>query len=480
MEGVRKLVREHPRLAGASVPGSPAGLLIAGRAHFFDNSSERRSALGLPNDVVELTLNEFTENQVAKYLESAGVPGLLPEWLPSRPLLVGYLAATRLLMDLKNDLGDEFDPVVGWEYLLDRVAAREAEIEAGIDGATVRRILERLATTARASDSGLGPLRQESVVQAFRDICGYDPHDQGMVLLQRLPGLGVYRAEEESRIFIDDTFADACRAGDVVEFIISPFDFDTGTLASIESAMGSLGIGMVQRRAERNGFSDGKVNTAIQHAGRQSSPYMVADIARLMVTAGFSIRNRLVVEGAVVPELELGGSEADVSDLRFVDCFFERVELGAAVEAGAIPAFEGCYIERLEGRVSRQDLPKGKFDKECVIDKFATVTDTTARLLELDLPLDTRVCLAILKKVYDRRGSGRRENALYRGMDDRARRLVPDVLQVLQSEKLVFRYRRKSDTIWLAGRDRRRAGRLIAAPSTSADSVLTKCGKLVG
>ena len=102
MEGVRKLVREHPNLASAPThdSGSRAGLLIAGRAHFFDNPSERRSALGLPEDAVELTLNEFTEEQIAKYLEAAGVPGLLPEWLPSRPLLVGYLAATQLLLEL--------------------------------------------------------------------------------------------------------------------------------------------------------------------------------------------------------------------------------------------------------------------------------------------------------------------------------------------------------------------------------------------
>ena len=483
MEGVRRLIREHRNSTNAPAlePRLRAGLLVAGRAHFFDSPNERRSALELPKTAIELTLNEFTEEQLAKYLETAGVPGLLPEWLPSRPLLVGYLAATHLLMDLKNDFGGKFDPVAGWEFLLDRVAARESEIEAGIDGATVRKILERLATRARASEGGLGPLRQESVIQAFRDICGYDPDDQGMVLLQRLPGLGVYRDEEESRMFIDDTFADACRAGDVVEFIACPFDFDSATLGSIESAMGSLGIGMAERRADQNGYSEGKVNTAIQYAERQGSPYMVADIARLMITGGFPIRNKLVVEGAMIPELELGGLDVDVSHLRFADCFFGRIEMEATTQATSrIPAFGGCFIESLEGRVSREDLPEGRFDKECVIDKFVTAADTTAGVLDLDLPLGTRVCLTVLKKIYERRGSGRKENALYRGMDDRARRLVPGVLQVLQSEKLVFRYRRKSETIWLAGRDRRRAGRLIAAPSASGDAAMKKCGELSG
>ena len=127
---------------------------MAGRAHFFDSPSERRTALGLPVDRVELSLNEFTERQIAEYLATTSLSGFVPEWLPSRPLLVGYLAATRVLEDL---------------------TVRNS-------GGTVRRILERLATKARDSQSGLGPLGQESVVGAFRDICGYGPDDHGMML----------------------------------------------------------------------------------------------------------------------------------------------------------------------------------------------------------------------------------------------------------------------------------------------------------
>ncbi|HMD77218.1 MAG TPA: hypothetical protein VKG86_07575, partial [Terracidiphilus sp.] len=41
------------------------------------------------------------------------------------------------------------DPAKGWDLVIDRICAREAEIEAGIDGQTIRKILERLATKAR-------------------------------------------------------------------------------------------------------------------------------------------------------------------------------------------------------------------------------------------------------------------------------------------------------------------------------------------
>ena len=124
--------------------------------------------------------------------------------MPSRPLLVGYLAASGLLEDVLVTGANQYqasggDPARGWDMILDRVSARAAEIEVGIDGPTVRRILERLATMARTTDSGLGPLSREQIISAFSDICGYQPDEKGMVLLQRLPGLGIERADEGTR-----------------------------------------------------------------------------------------------------------------------------------------------------------------------------------------------------------------------------------------------------------------------------------------
>ena len=478
MAGIRRLIREHPRFLGSGSTrfASRAGLLVAGRAHFFDNPSERRRALGLPNDTLEVSLNEFTDDQIAKYFEKVGLTGFVPQWLPSRPLLVGYLAATRLLADLGGQGEDgPPDPAAGWDILLDRVAHREAQIEAGIDGPTVRKILERLATLARASAGGLGPLSQESVVQAFQDICGYPPDDRGMVLLQRLPGLGVYRDEENSRVFIDENFVDACRAGDLVTFIEHPFDFNSMVLSRIESGVGDLGISLAQLTAEGGQLSAGKLHTAIDQARRHSCNYMIVDLVRLALSAEINLQGSITLEGLVIPEFELGGRDADLSGVRFIDCLFLRVELDSSRDATKWPSFSACLVDALEGRVSRHDLPVEKFDEECVIETFVESADTTASVLTLDLPLGTRVCLTVLKKIYERSGSGRRENALYRGMDHRAQRLVPNVLQVLQSEKLIIPYRRKGDRIWLASRDRRRAARIIAAPTAGTDSVLKRC-----
>ena len=129
MEGVRRLIDEHPKAA----PNRPtsattcAGLCVSGRFHFFDNAAERRNALGLPPKFVEAALNEFNEDQISQYFQRTGRTGFLPQWLPTRPLLVAYLAATGMLGTLgRASDEDESDPATGWDILLAEIAAREA------------------------------------------------------------------------------------------------------------------------------------------------------------------------------------------------------------------------------------------------------------------------------------------------------------------------------------------------------------------
>ncbi len=231
MELIRNLVGQTP---------ADAGLVISGRTHFFDNERELRNALGIDFQTVLLNLSEFTEDQVADFLKARGWSEAIPSWLPTRPLLLGYLASRNFLpQTLEVAVGAS--PAVGWNELLDRISAREAKIEAGIDAGTVRQITERLATFARASVDGLGPLSPRQITQAFTDVCGYEPDDQGMVLLQRLPGLGVHNAEDGSRVFIDGDLAETARAGDVFGFIDNPFS-DSFDASNWHSALAPLGV----------------------------------------------------------------------------------------------------------------------------------------------------------------------------------------------------------------------------------------------
>lgn len=78
MEGVRRLIADTPQTSG---------IILAGRDTFFDSDSERREALGC-SAFGEISLGEFTEAQIEKFLSQLGYSGKVPEWMPARPLLL--------------------------------------------------------------------------------------------------------------------------------------------------------------------------------------------------------------------------------------------------------------------------------------------------------------------------------------------------------------------------------------------------------
>ena len=474
MQAVRALVRQHPK---------NAGLVLAGRAHFFDSEKERRNALGTSDNFIELSLNEFTDAQIQEYLKRNNLRGTVPLWLPSRPLLVGYLVSKGLIKDIlenKASGSDALDPAKGWNFLLDSIASREAEIEPGIDSHTVRRILERLATKARASQTGLGPLAHMQILDAFEEICGFMPDERGMILLQRLPGLGIDRSEEGTRIFIDEDIADACRVGDVFEFIKNPFDSIHPKTMEAECPLGDLGIEVATLRLNEVSCNTGKINAALGRAKKIGRPpVFISDMVRIAIQNDWPIEEQVNVHGVYLPALELRQGSANFSNVHFHDCYFNKLGIDHDVAADSLPRFSACFFGEVDGRISENDLPGGVFDEECIFDTFASTTITTDAIVDLSLPTGIKVLLTVLKKLYQQRGSGRKENALHRGLDHHGRRLVPEILRILEAEKLAIPYKRGTLLVWLPIRGAMaRVGRIIASPTRSSDPVVSRVSNL--
>lgn len=467
MEPVRRLMSEHPM---------GLGLAIAGRAHFFDTDAERQTALGTV-DFQELSLNEFSEDQLQEYFKLLRLSGAVPAWLPSRPLLVAYLASTGLLETVVGQWAANVEPSAGWNLLLDRITNREAQIGAGIDGPTVRRILERLASRARSVPDGLGSLAPNDVTEAFRDVCGYPPDERGMLLLQRLPGLGIEQGEAETRRFIDESFVEACRAGDVYAFAENPYDGSIFT-GSLECAAGSLGVSVAAARFQSSAFSTAKLTTAIVRACSLGNNYLAADLVLAAIEAGHEITSEIYVKEVLVARVDFSAEMPCAKGVHFQNCLFGEFGLDPEIESVRMPRFNGCFIATLDGRVSEADLPPDVF-RDCAFDAFASGAGTTDQVLDLQLPLGVRVLVTVLKKLFERKGRGRRENALYRGLDHRARRLVPEVLQLLKANGIAFPCRRGVETIWLPDRSARaRAGKIASSPSVKGDSLVLAAAKL--
>jgi len=480
MQAIRQFVREQPLTSG---------FVLSGRAHFFDSDLERHRTLNLPGDAIELTLNEFTDEQIQRYFEKHHFKGGVPAWMPSRPLLVGYLVASGLLGKVigslsKDETGSkEIDPAQGWDLLLDKVCQREAEIEVGIDGPTVRRILERLASIARATSTGVGPITSSQIEEAFVEICGYRPDEKGLVLIQRLPGLGVEQASEGTRAFIDGALADACMSGDVVAFVENPYTFSSQFMGGWEYGLRSLGVSIAANKLQKKETTSGKINSVLRYAvDHNKSPLLQLDIARVALELGCSIDTSVQFTSITNLKLELYDGIADCSNLAFRDCYFSQIELDAAAQASLLPRFSACYVGYLEGLSSERDLPVGVFDSDCVFERFSESTDTSSAIASTDLASATKVLLIVLRKLYFQSGSGRKENALYRGLDHNGRRLVGPVLKILQAEGFASTYKRGglSMTIWVPDRSKTgRVGKLISAPHTCGDPLLAKVGTLI-
>ena len=192
LEPIRRIVEEAPE---------SSGIAICGRPYFFSSSNEMHEALGLPLSVPALNIEDFTEDQVREYLSGSGATSQLPEWLPARPLLIGYLIALGLLNDIAGD--DQLDQTDAWRGLFDVICGREAEILTAVRPDTIRRIISRVATLARSRGDEIGPVDMGQMQRAFVDVNGRQPDEEGILLLQRLPGLATVDASggSESRVF---------------------------------------------------------------------------------------------------------------------------------------------------------------------------------------------------------------------------------------------------------------------------------------
>jgi hypothetical protein len=298
-----------------------------------------------------------------------------------------------------------------------------------------------------------------------------------MVLLQRLPGLGVDHGEAETRRFVDEAFAEACRAGDMVAFIENPYDV-TAFAAGVECAAGSLGVSIGARRVRSRGFSSGKLTAAMERAGLVGYNYLAADVAAITTEADLEVGSHQYIKDVLIHDMEFSAGMPDASRVHYQECLFGLLGIDPEVEGTRLPRFSRCFVGVLEGRVSREDLPAGVFE-DCDIEAFSMEAGTTNQVLDLPVPLGVRVLLTVLKKLFERKGRGRRENAMYRGLDYRARRLVPDVLQLLKSHGVACPVRMGTYTVWMPDRSARpRAGRILASPSTKDDDLVLAASRL--
>jgi len=326
VELVRRFVRDTP---------STSGLVLAGRAHFFDNNQELISALGISATTLVLSATDFTEEQVGEYLRQRAWTAALPDWLPRRPLIIGYLAGRRLFTEVEDlafsDVGG------GWDHLLSVISRREARADVGVDEIAVRQVVERLATRARRTSSGIGPLQFEDLVTVFRDLRGYLPDEGAYSVLQRLPGLRVHDTQKNSRVFVDDDFVDAARAGDVYRWIEDPRpETLSETFLEWTNLMRDVGLSVLRHRLAVSRIPVVAVQTALVQAQKIArATGLHAELMRIVLELGSSPARPVALADIHLPSLRLAVG-ADGSSISLTGCLIELLDLSEGDWSGAL------------------------------------------------------------------------------------------------------------------------------------------------
>ncbi len=444
LEAVRQIISETP---------DGVGIITAGRDQFFATDSEMASALGL-NNYKLIKTTDFTKDQIVEFLKRHGSNSEIdfPSWLPTKPLLISYLASSGLLTEIATnpELQTNYS---SWDYLIDRICEREARIDDRyLDGPTLRKILSRLATYARVSDDGLGPLVPQQLSKAYQEICGFEADDQAWIALQRLPGLATYEVETDTKKFIDDEMVQVYRSGDIIDFINDPYttltqpEF-TDAYSQIGTVAGDYAIDVCLKKFPSPTVSSiqGMMQSLDGHPSLNS---LKADIAIFSIHALLPIKYPCDIEGVFFNNVTLNLEQPiDLSGLTLTSCYLSMIELDPEKQE-TNPTFKDCIISEISGYSDEASIPAQKFIKT-EIESYSSQPQTNAAIRNESISTGEKVLLIILRKIFLQSLSGRSESALYRGLSTSEKQLVDPLVKYLHHSGYLVPITRGGTSIWV-------------------------------
>lgn len=449
-------------------------IIIAGRDNFFDTHEEMAEVLGLRAGAFRVAeVLRFNETQVKEYLSKLGISSDIPQWIPSKPLLIGYLALEGFIDGVHSDV----TPPQGWDMLLDKISQREAKQDHRLEPPLVRELLERLATIARSSKDGLGAFSLAETRRVFQDVVGFEPDEGSQQILLRLPGLRPSEIGDGTRSFVDSEFTNALRAGDLIRLVQNPYSHQNiiDLMNNADAALGHMTSALLATKIMpkitlKQLSAAAKILSELEcHSAHNelllSLLYAMSDIEETHVE----------ISEFELDEIFLSDLDYDRSMVRFSDGIIHSMHFDPTCDRSLLPKFERCIISRVIGARTREEL--SEFCTSCTLSELEKSGETTDTILDSRLPVPIRVLLTVLRKLYMQKGGGRKVAALYRGLDTHSRQYVDDVIQLLISEGFVQRSR--SDAILLPVRTLTgRVRKIMADPLGTREAIVSKAQQI--
>ncbi len=465
----RKFSVELVKRFGEQTPQS-AALIIAGRESYFDIREEAQAALGYDNEAKVFDLAGFTNQEIERFLKVKGT--LLPSWLPTRPLLLGYLANTGVLR--RGDDVLSLDPASGWDQMLQRVCEREVSQVWGVgfEASDLRLFLEGLATRARKSPDGRG-LEDSGLRSVFRMVFGRDTDEPANLLTLRLPGLGSIPGRPGAREFIDADFADAAASADLRRYIEAPFT-GSGSLEKVISTLGDLGRQMAVSNMKE---SSSRASFALSKSSQNSDLSATsADLISILLDKEVGYEGSPITIEDANFNILIVDPDLDFSRVTLLRCIIGTVELGrssASKDAKNSIHFHDCVIDRVEGALSEQDVPKGVLTGSTSVEKYAAFTATNGAVMRTTLADPVKVLLTILRKLFMQRGTGRQYSALRRGLPPTLIKYVEPIIAQVKAKGFAEDVYLDRHTVLIPNRSRSAdALTIINGPNTSTHPLM--------
>ena len=466
LQATRDLIRNAP---------TGTGVLLCGRDHYFDTRDELIHALGLVGRTVHVVrVSEFSEAQATEFLRKHASSAVLPDWLPRKPLILGYLAHQKLLESiLKIDASEGFG--FAWDSFLRLVCQRETEHDRAVmDPISIRHVLERLACVARGTSSGNGPITSLDLADAYTKETGDVPGEGVLMQLQRLPGLTPREQDPAQRSFVDQDLLEALQGSAIAHAILE------GRQDLVDRKWGS-GIGrggvrmgaylLTRERFEAAGVIGVVMRLLQDDRGRVDINQFALDCVAiaLEMTAEESELDckGITLVDAVLGDLDL--EEQRITNVTFRTCGFEHLTVGPGLLASAVK-FERCVFDRVSGVPAKEGLPGSQFS-ECDFGAFDDVS-TNAAIMRLNVPPKLKVLMTVLRKLYLQAGGGRKLTALKRGLPGGGpiHRYVDECVDLLGHEGMVI----GGEVVHPVRRHTNRVREILAAGALSKDPLVRR------
>lgn len=459
LEGVRDLIGNVKN----------AGFLITGREHYFATPEEMAESLGLnPSGMLVLRCpEEFSDSELAEYIQANTSLKTVPEWMPRKPLICQLLARLPAEDVQRLETGADGE-IEFFESVFDTICARETKIHPSIFKESLKGILLLLSQQTRALPPDDERMSTEDINQAFYAVTGSPPIDESALLLQRLPYLGRAGSGGTDRIFIDDYAKNGLRALALVQSIRSG-EREIGTKRWLQ-ALGGFGLRVLHARGGTNTDAERFAKLCMNHGNSQVACDLVA--ARLLTSDGTCDFQGLSVDDGRIKVLAF--VDVEVKNLHLAGIEVEELTLESATFSSV--RVESCTIERVKGMGGVDKLPDVFVDCDVeVFDKAITV----ARISELHLTDQQKTLLAIIKKLFFQPGAGRREEALLRGAEKYWHvAAAKAVIHYMESNKLLIRAKGSHGTVYVPQwKHRPRMAKMLEMQSSCGDELWDLVGQ---